>query len=70
MVDTSDENFKQVAAIAKKARQTANVARAMAYRAANKVQFKSRGKQRESALELANEAKAEADRAEAKAQKA
>ena len=68
MVDTSDENFKQVAAIAKKARQTANVARAMAYRAANKVS--RRGKQRESALELANEAKAEADRAEAKAQKA
>ena len=62
-----------MAAIAKKARQTANVARAMANRAADEVKFKRRGNQRELArlaLIRANEAAAVAEYAETKARQA
>ena len=42
----SYEDLRKVAATAKKVRQTANVARAMANRAADEVKFKRRGKER------------------------
>ena len=65
--------MRKVAAIAKKARQTANVARAMANRAADEVKFKRRGNQRELArlaLIRANEATTVVEYAETKAQQA
>ena len=56
MSKISSENLIEVAAIAKRARQTANIAKGTACKAAKKVKFKR-----------ANEASAHADRAEAEA---
>ena len=68
MSKISYENLKEVDAIAKMTRQTANVVRVTAYRATKKVKFNRRGKQHVIALERANKASAYADRAETEAQ--
>ena len=67
------EDLKKTAVTAKKAKQTANVARSMANRAADEVKFKRRGKQRELArlaLLRANKAGFVANKAETKARQA
>ena len=64
----SSENLIEVVATAKMARQTANVAKVTAYKAATQVKRNRRGKQHVIAIERANAANAHADRAEAEAQ--
>ena len=70
--EISYEDLKKLAVIARKARQTASVARAMANRAEDEFEFKRRGKQRELArlLMRVNEASFVADKAETKARQA
>ena len=68
MSNISPGNLIEVAAIAKRTRQTANVAKVTACKAAKKVKFNRRGKQHVIALERANKASAHGDRAKAEAQ--
>ena len=68
MSKISSRNLIEVAAIAKRAMKTANIAKVTACKPAKKIKFNRRGKQHVIALECANEASAHADRAEAESQ--